>query len=61
MDKSPIGLANMKMLIDRTPETNIEEALALERKIVNLMGETEDFQEGLAALTEKRKPRYRGK
>ena len=61
VDKSPIGLANMKMLIDRTPETNIEEALALERKIVNLMGETEDFQEGLAALTEKRKPRYRGK
>ena len=61
VEKSPIGLANMKMLINTTPELSEEEALALERKTVQLMGETEDFKESLAALTEKRKPRYRGK
>lgn len=61
VDKSPIGLANMKMLINTTPECSEEEALALERKTVRLMGKTEDFRESLAALTEKRKPHYRGK
>jgi enoyl-CoA hydratase len=61
VDKSPIGLAHMKMLVDTTPECSEEEALALERKTVQLMGKTEDFRESLAALTEKRKPHYRGK
>jgi enoyl-CoA hydratase len=61
VEKSPIGLAHMKMLVDTTPECSEEEALALERKTVHLMGKTEDFREGLAALTEKRKPHYRGK
>jgi enoyl-CoA hydratase len=61
VEKSPIGLAHMKMLVDTTPECSEEEALALERKTVQLMGKTEDFRESLAALTEKRKPHYRGK
>jgi enoyl-CoA hydratase len=61
VDKSPVGLANMKMLINATPACSEEEALALERKTVRLMGKTEDFRESLAALTEKRKPHYRGK
>jgi enoyl-CoA hydratase len=61
VEKSPIGLTHMKMLVNTTPECSEEEALALERKTVQLMGKTEDFQESLAALTEKRKPRYRGK
>jgi enoyl-CoA hydratase len=61
VDKSPIGLTHMKMLVDTTPERSEEEALALERKTVQLMGKTEDFRESLAALTEKRKPQYRGK
>lgn len=61
VDKSPIGLANMKMLINTTPECSEEEALTLERRTVQLMGKTEDFSESLAALTEKRKPHYRGK
>jgi enoyl-CoA hydratase len=61
VDKSPIGLTHMKMLVNTTPECSQEEALALERKTVQLMGKTEDFRESLAALTEKRKPRYRGK
>jgi enoyl-CoA hydratase/carnithine racemase len=59
--KSSIGISNMKMLIDTTPNLNLEEALALERKTVQLMGQTEDFKESLTALTEKRKPHYRGK
>jgi enoyl-CoA hydratase len=61
VEKSPIGLSNMKMLIDTTQECSEEEALALERKTVQLMGETEDFKECLAALAEKRKPHYSGK
>jgi enoyl-CoA hydratase/carnithine racemase len=61
VEKSPVGLAHMKMLVDTTPGCSEEEALALERKTVQLMGKTEDFRESLAALTEKRKPHYRGK
>ena len=61
VEKSPIGLSNMKMLVNTTPEFSLEEALALERKAVQLMGETEDFKESLTALTEKRKPHYQGK
>jgi enoyl-CoA hydratase len=61
VEKSPTGLAHMKMLVDTTPECSEEEALTLERKTVHLMGKTEDFRESLAALTEKRKPRYLGK
>ena len=61
VEKSPVGLSNMKMLVNTTPECSEEEALALERKTVQLMGKTEDFREGLAALTEKRKPHYRGR
>jgi enoyl-CoA hydratase len=61
VEKSPMGLANMKMLVDTTPAYSEEDALALERKTVQLMGKTEDFRECLAALTEKRKPHYRGK
>jgi enoyl-CoA hydratase/carnithine racemase len=61
VDKSPIGLSNMKMLVNTTSECSEEEALALERKTVQSLGKTEDFREGLAALEEKRKPHYRGK
>jgi enoyl-CoA hydratase len=60
-EKSPIGLANMKMLIDTGLECREEEALSLERQTVRLMGKSEDFKEALAALKEKRKPRYQGK
>ena len=61
VEKSPIGLTHMKMLVNTTPENSEEEALALERKTVQLMGKTEDYGESLAALTEKRKPHYLGK
>ena len=61
VEKSPIGLSNMKMLVNTTPEFSEEEALTIERKTVQLMGETEDFKESLTALTEKRKPHYSGK
>jgi enoyl-CoA hydratase len=60
-EKSPIGLTNMKMLIDVGLERSEEEALSLERQTVRLMGKTGDFKEALAALMEKRKPRYQGK
>jgi enoyl-CoA hydratase len=61
VEKSPIGLSNMKVLVNTTPKLSEEEALALERKTVQLMGKTEDFKESLDALTEKRKPHYSGK
>jgi enoyl-CoA hydratase len=61
VEKSPIGLSNMKVLVNTTPKLSEEEALAFERKTVQLMGKTEDFKESLDALTEKRKPHYSGK
>ena len=61
VDKPPLALQAMKMLVDRGLECTIESGLQLERQTVNYLQETEDFKESMAAFTEKRKPVYKGR
>ena len=45
----------------RGRELSLDEALALERELIEPLFESEDAAEGFAAFTEKRKPDYRGR
>jgi enoyl-CoA hydratase len=61
VDKPPLALQAMKMLVNRGMGCTIESGLALEHQTVKVLEETEDFQESMAAFQEKRKPVYKGK
>jgi len=60
-DKSPIGLAYMKSLINESSELTLETGLKKEHAYVDILGKTEDYKEALAARREKRKPVFKGK
>ena len=60
VDKPPLALQAMKLLVNRGADCSIESGLQLERQTVKYLEETEDFQESLAAFNEKRKPVYKG-
>lgn len=60
--KSPLGLARMKRLIDDGLEqANLDTALAMELSANELHAFSEDYAEGLAAFHEKRAPRFTGR
>lgn len=61
VDKPPLALQAMKMLVNRGLSCTVESGLQLERQTVNFLQSTEDFKESMAAFTEKRKPVYRGR
>lgn len=61
VDKSPLALQAMKMLVNRGSGCTVESGLQLERQTVNFLQSTEDFKESMAAFTEKRKPVYKGR
>jgi enoyl-CoA hydratase/carnithine racemase len=61
LDKSPVGLASMKMLIDEGRDCSLEAGLQFEHTAVKYLGNTEDHHEAVAAMKEKRKPVYKGK
>lgn len=59
--KSPLGLARMKRLIDDGLEqANLDTALAMEITANELHAHSQDYAEGLAAFREKRTPRFTG-
>jgi len=61
IDKPPLALAAMKVLVDKGIESSLASALEFEAHMVRVLEATEDFKEAIAAFTEKRKPVYKGR
>ncbi len=55
------GLAYTKLLFNQSLTNNLEDQLELEGKYQILASETEDYQEGVSAFIEKRRPNFKGK
>jgi len=59
--KPPIAIKFCKKLINDSTDTHPEAGLMEEAEAFGLVASTEDFNEGVAAFLEKRKPQYKGK
>jgi len=59
--KPPIALKYCKALVNDSTETHPEAGLKQEAEAFGLVASTEDFNEGVTAFLEKRKPQYKGK
>lgn len=60
-NKSPLGLARMKQLVDDGLNQPQDTALRLELLTFDLHASSEDMQEGLAAFEQKRTPQFKGR
>lgn len=57
----PIALRYAKEAINRGLDLTLDEGLALERKLAQIVAETKDAAEGIKALTEKRPPSFKNR
>lgn len=55
------GLGCIKQAFNQSLTNSLEEQLAVEKKLQTIAGATEDYQEGVQAFLEKRKPVFKGK
>ena len=58
---SQLVVADMKIMVRRTPDMSLAEGLAFELDVFSVHARREDFVEGLRAFSEKRAPNYRGR
>ena len=56
-----LAIARIKQCVYQGIATNLSDGLALERKLIEPLFDSEDAKEGLAAFAEKRQPVYKGK
>lgn len=56
-----VGYRNAKIALRGTYGNDLDQQLALEAKLQGECGKTRDFQEGVTAFLEKRKPSYEGR
>lgn len=61
MTKPPVGIQLAKQLINSSIETDLTKGLVQEAQAFGVLASTEDFDEGVAAFTEKRKPKFKGR
>ncbi|HEY33412.1 MAG TPA: enoyl-CoA hydratase/isomerase family protein [Dehalococcoidia bacterium] len=61
MRGSPLAIRNVKELIYRSLERNIEEHLQASSSIFSMLTASEDHAEGVKAFLEKREPEWKGK
>ena len=57
----PIAVRQIKEVVANGADASLDAALWLERKAFELLFDTEDQKEGMAAFLEKRKPDYKGR
>lgn len=55
------GLGATKKLIRSASQHSLDQQLDLERDIMRSLGQSSDYQEGVAAFTQKRPPRFEGR
>jgi enoyl-CoA hydratase/carnithine racemase len=60
-EAAPLAVRTAKELMMRGLSTSLEEGLRLESDFQTFIMSTKDFEEGLTAFREKRKPKYEGK
>jgi enoyl-CoA hydratase/carnithine racemase len=58
---SQLVVADMKIMVRRTPDMSLAEGLAFELDVFSVHARREDFVEGLRAFSDKRAPNYRGR
>lgn len=61
VDKAPLALGAMKVLVNKGMEASLAAGLQLEVEVVKGLEASEDFREAMAAFSEKRKPSYKGR
>ena len=61
MTKPPVGIQLAKQLINSSMEIDLTKGLVQEAQAFGVLASTEDFDEGVAAFIEKRKPKYKGR
>ncbi len=61
MTKSAVGIQLVKQLINNSMEIDLTKGLVQEAQAFGVIVSTEDFDEGVAAFIQKRKPKFKGK
>jgi len=60
-EKSPLAVMSAKEAVNVSYETTMSEGIRFERRLFTALFATDDQSEGMAAFTEKRTPKFRGK